>query len=113
MAGLELWRLLWRVHFRRGLLLAQLECTCTTGDCANAPPDPIFVGDGMPGGAWSACPAGQLRHPMLAIALGVDDLSAIAPLCAWPDTYSAGVVDCLRALHLERAIERERQRPKG
>lgn len=39
----------------------------------------------------------------------IDSQAQVSALCAWPDGYSAGVVDCVLALRLERAIEQARQ----
>lgn len=64
---------------------------------------PIFLGDPLPGGEWSLCPHGEMRHPMLSAAIEVDNHAHVSALAGWPDTYSAGVVQCLIALRLERA----------
>lgn len=46
---------------------------------------------------------------MLKVALDIDNQTHISPLHQWPDSYSAGVVECLVALRLERAFEQRRQ----
>lgn len=55
-------------------------------------------------GVWSVCPRAALRHPMLDAAAEVLENARISPLSGWPDTYSAGVVECVRALATERQI---------
>lgn len=64
----------------------------------------MALGPDVPIGVWSGCPRGAIRHPMLIAALEIDAQAQISPLHAWPDTYSAAVVDCLCALHTERRL---------
>lgn len=108
---MTLWRLLWRLLFRERALLPVPICDCTAGPCAR-PGESLMMGADLPAGVWSACPHGQLRHPMLTTALHLDELAQVSPLCQWPDGYSAGVVECVLALRREREIERERSRPQ-
>lgn len=63
----------------------------------------MAIGAGLPIGVWSLCPRALIRHPMLEAAAQLDAMADVSPLCLWPDTYSAGVVDCLLALRIERA----------
>lgn len=63
----------------------------------------MALGTGLAFGVWSVCPRAIIRHPMLEAAAAIDAIADISPLSGWPDTYSAGVVDCLLALRQERA----------
>ncbi len=79
-----------------------VECECESGPCTAAPSDPIALGAEVPIGEWATCPRALARHPMLAAAAQVDAIAEISPLAQWPDTWAAGVVQCLQALHAER-----------
>lgn len=84
-------------------------CDCQRGPCTKPTATPVVLGGDLPHGHWSACPHGELRNPMLSAAVTLDAYASISPLAGWPDTYSAGVVDCLVALRMERAAEQRRQ----
>lgn len=95
---------------RRGYLqMVGAPCDCKVGPCLKAPTDPVVLGAEVAYGEWSICPHGATRSPMLRAALDIDNQTQISPLNLWPDSYSAGVVDCLVALRLERAFEQRRQ----
>lgn len=69
----------------------------------------MHMGDDLPGGQWSLCPRGEWRHPLLGAAITIDNHAEISSLAGWPDTYSAGVVECLIALRIERRIDAARR----
>lgn len=95
---------------RQGYLrMIGAPCECTRGWCLHRPDQPLALGADLPIGQWSICPLGELRNPLLLATLDLDAYAQISPLHAWPDTYAAGVVDCLVALRLERTVEQRRQ----
>ena len=72
--------------------------------CGSQHPDLMALGKDVAIGVWSRCPRAMLRHPMLDAAAIVSDSARISPLWQWPDSYSAGVVECVKALAAEREI---------
>lgn len=108
--GLDRWRLAWRSWFRRAIISRGLDCSCKSGPCINSPPEQATsLGDDVPRGKWSLCPRGEWRHPLQSWVIEIDNQSSVSPLAGWPDTYSAGVVDCLVALRIEREIDHARR----
>ena len=68
------------------------RCRCRAGACLRVPDRDL------PGGAWSACPYGLLRHPLYQQAQLLHDSARVSPLAGWPDAYPAWLSVALLAL---------------
>lgn len=65
--------------------------------------------DPIQGVYWSRCPTGELRNPLWLAAVDTVRMARVSPLCAWPDSYPAGLVDAVLEIRAaeQRAAERE------
>jgi len=73
------------------------RCDCRAGPCDKAPDQPIQ------GNTWDQCPDGALRSPYWQAICHVSAALDLGAVAGWPDAYSGGIVDGVRALRIERS----------
>lgn len=84
---------------------ADCKCDPTPGPCDALKDERIC------GHYWSACPFGELRHPMWQLAAEKIHAAEISPLMGWPDTYSAGLYHAMMAYRHAKAEWMARDKP--
>jgi len=104
----EHWRYLARASLDQSWRrFSQHRCGCTSGHCDNAPSQPIH------GRTWDQCPDGALRNPYWRAICYVSAALDLGAVQGWPEAYSGGIVDGVRALRIERARYEEAQMRKA